>query len=123
MFVMALGGDEVETIPLSAYRWVNQDLNLPIDPNQPQEATMIYVAPSEKQTMESMNLLASIVKTRQVDDSGSVSYFTLPERVPGTNDYKVDVAELMKEKILAAIRHIWAHWKAVATGLRLISIL
>nr|WP_233093428.1 hypothetical protein [Dickeya solani] len=95
---MALGGDEVETIPLSAYRWVNQDLNLPIDPNQPQEATMIYVAPSEKQTMESMNLLASIVKTRQVDDSGSVSYFTLPERVPGTNDYKVDVAELMKEK-------------------------
>nr|WP_253937673.1 hypothetical protein [Dickeya dadantii] len=48
--------------------------------------------------MESMNLLASVVKTRQVDDGGNVSYLTLPERVPGTNEYKVDVAELMKEK-------------------------
>ncbi len=194
MFVMTLGGNEVETTALSAYRLVNQDLNLHIDPNKPQEATMVYVAPSEKQAveyvqisnegrqlaegdmvtsparyyfssqidngiadaladqpeqvsqaiyrliddnfvnatesddeqrqlalelglsqagyfaerylsgnkktafMESMNLLASVVTTRQVDDGGNVSYLTLPERVPGTNDYKVDVAELMKEK-------------------------
>ncbi len=194
MFVMTLGGDEVETTALSAYRLVNQDLNLHIDPNKPQEATMVYVARSEKQAVEyvqisnegrqlaegdivssparyyfssqidngiadaladqpeqvsqaiyrliddnfvnaaesddeqrqlalelglsqagyfaehylsgnkkaafieSMNLLASVVKTRQVDDNGNVSYLTLPERVPGTNDYKVDVAELMKEK-------------------------
>lgn len=194
MFVMTLGGDEVETTALSAYRLVNQDLNLHIDPNKPLEATMVYVARSEKQAveyvqisnegrqlaegdivssparyyfssqidngiadaladqpeqvsqaiyrliddnfvnaaesddeqrqlalelglsqagyfaerylsgnkkaafMESMNLLASVVKTRQVDDNGNVSYLTLPERVPGTNEYKVDVAELMKEK-------------------------
>ncbi|WP_038909088.1 hypothetical protein [Dickeya oryzae] len=48
--------------------------------------------------MESINLLASVVKTRQVGDDGSVSYLSLPERVPGTNEYKVDVSALMKEK-------------------------
>lgn len=194
VFVMARGGDEVETVALSAYRLVNQDLNLRIDPNQPQETTLAYVTRAEKPMveyvqisnegrqlaegdivdsparyyfssqidngvsaaladqpeqvsqaiyrliddnfvnaaelddeqrqlalelglsqagyfaerylsgnkktafMESMNLLASVVKTRQVDDNGNISYLTLPERVPGTNEYKVDVAELMKEK-------------------------
>jgi hypothetical protein len=39
-----------------------------------------------------------VVKTRQVGDDDSVSYLTLPERVPGTNEYKVDASALMKEK-------------------------
>ncbi|GAB7216994.1 hypothetical protein [Dickeya oryzae] len=184
----------METLTLSAYRLVNQDVNVRINPAQPQEATLQYAAPTENASveyvyisdegrqlaqgdvvdsparyyfssqienglsaaladqpeqvsqaiyrliddkivngaesndeqrqlalelglsqasyfaeqylsddkkaafMESINLLASVVKTRQVGDDGSVSYLSLPERVPGTNEYKVDVSALMKEK-------------------------